>query len=546
MPTRKIAASHFGKDILDFFACLNRHAVEYLLVGGEAVIFYGYPRVTGDVDVYYRLTRDNVRRLYDALSDFWGGRIPGIREPSSLEQDGIIVQFGAPPNRIDLINRIDGVSFDEALADAVKVAAEGRRAPTTLRIIGLDALIRNKRAAGRAKDLDDLRFLDAARKRIERRKRASGTKQVLRAVATAALWLAGARGGIAAEATAANQDKPPETPPAAADETVVLDDTTLWRQFQVAGASHRRDATGRLVRCEIHGWSPDAVAQGRLRVGNITGVKLSEGSKSALWSPPPPSDWAGPAFDDSVWPRAWLPQPAVWFRGDGANAGRDVFGRSNRPYDPVVVLARGKFEVKDPAQVRACVLSLDYWGGVAVYVNGKEVARGHLSNDATNPDLVADDYPPEAWTAPDGKALKLDDEKNADRLALRVRRLRDVKIPASLLRKGVNVVAIEVHAAPLGASEWMKEGKSRLFEEAAWPPIGLLSARLTVSPAGAAVANVLRPRGVQVWNRDVSDTVTPFDYGDPAEPLRPITINAGRNTVFSGRLVVGSDQPIKG
>ncbi len=179
MPTRKIAAAHFGKDILDFFACLNRHAVEYLLVGGEAVIFYGYPRVTGDVDIYYRLTPGNARRLYDTLSDFWGGRIPGIRAPSSLRQDGLIVQFGVPPNRIDLINRIDGVTFDEALADAVAVAVEGRHAPTTLWIIGLDALIRNKRAAGRPKDLDDLRFLDAARKRIERRKRKSSGRRPL-------------------------------------------------------------------------------------------------------------------------------------------------------------------------------------------------------------------------------------------------------------------------------------------------------------------------------------------------------------------------------
>jgi len=337
------------------------------------------------------------------------------------------------------------------------------------------------------------------------------------------------------------------TPAVAADETVVLDDTTLWRQFQVAGASHRRDATGKLVRCEIHGWDPGTVAQGHVRRSseNVGSIEFSEGSKNAFWSPPPPSDWAGLAFDDSVWPRAWLPQPAVYYRRDGANAGEAVLGRANRPYDPVVVLARGKFEVKDPARVRACVFSLDYWGGVVVYVNGKEVARGHLSNDAANTDIVADDYPPEAFTTPDGKLLQHDDAKNADRLELRVRRLREVKIPANLLRKGVNVVAIEAHASPIGASELL-HGNGRLYETAAWPPIGLLSARLTVSPAGAAVANVLRPHGVQVWNREVSDTVTPFDYGDTTEPLRPISINAGRNTVFSGRLVVGSDQPIRG
>jgi len=341
--------------------------------------------------------------------------------------------------------------------------------------------------------------------------------------------------------------KPAEAGTAAADETVVLDNTTLWRQFQVAGASHRRDATGKLVRCEVHRMDPASVAQGRSsEFSGFDSLLFSATSKDAFWSAPPPFDWAGVAFDDGAWPQAWLPQPAVYYRLDGGNAPDRWFERSNRPYDPVVVLARGKFEVKDPARVRACVLSLDYWGGVVVYVNGKEVARGHLSNNATNTDTVADDYPPEAFTTPDGKLLKLDDEKNADRLALRVRRLRDVMIPAAVLRKGVNVVAIEAHASPihelLNSGDW----GNKVLELGGWPPIGLLSARVTVSPAGAAVANVLRPRGVQVWNREVSDTVTPFDYGDPTESLRPITINAGRNTVFSGRLVVGSDQPIKG
>ena len=69
-----------------------------------------------------------------------------------------------------LVNRIDGVGFDEALADAVPITMEGKRAPTLFRIIGLDALIRNKKAAGRPKDLDDLRFLEAVQKRIKCRK----------------------------------------------------------------------------------------------------------------------------------------------------------------------------------------------------------------------------------------------------------------------------------------------------------------------------------------------------------------------------------------
>jgi len=86
--------------------------------------------------------------------------------------------------------------------------------------------------------------------------------------------------------------------------------------------------------------------------------------------------------------------------------------------------------------------------------------------------------------------------------------------------------------------------KGRAFQ--AWPPIGVLSVRLAVSPANEVLAYLPRPRGVQVWNCAAYDTVTAFDYGDPAEPLRPILIRAARNSLFSGRLVVGSDQPIKG
>ena len=113
-----------------------------------------------------------------------------------------------------------------------------------------------------------------------------------------------------------------------------------------------------------------------------------------------------------------------------------------------MLLLRGKFEVMDPAQVKACRLSLDYWGGVVVYVNGKEAVRGHVAGSKPDSLALADDYPLEAFTTPKGKLLALDDGKNKDRLALRDRNLREVGIPAALLRKGVNVLAIEVHTSP--------------------------------------------------------------------------------------------------
>jgi len=164
--------------------------------------------------------------------------------------------------------------------------------------------------------------------------------------------------------------------------------------------------------------------------------------------------------------------------------------RMFQPYATVVVLARGKFEVKDPALVKSCSLSLDYWGGVKVYVDGQEVVRKHLPDNATNLAAVAEDYPVEAFTTPDGKALRTDDKKNQDRLALRDRKLRDIRIPVSVLRKGANVVAIEVHAAPVNV-----KARPSTYGNGGWPPVGLLDARLVVSPPTAAVAHGARPKG---------------------------------------------------
>jgi hypothetical protein len=127
-------------------------------VGGQAVIYYGHTRLTGDIDLLYEMSQDNARRLFAALSEFWSGNIPEIDREEELLHEGLVVQFGVPPNRIDLINSIGEVSFDEAWARRtdVEVAAEQG---ITVHFIGLDDLIRNKESAGRPKDLDDLDFL---------------------------------------------------------------------------------------------------------------------------------------------------------------------------------------------------------------------------------------------------------------------------------------------------------------------------------------------------------------------------------------------------
>ncbi len=149
----------FSEDVSEFLSVLSSREVRYVIVGGEAVIYYGHARLTGDIDIFYEGSEENVSRLYAALSQFWLNDIPGMANKDELMQDGMIFQFGVPPNRIDLINEIEGVRFKEAWENRVdeRFSFQGMEVP--IYYIGLDELVKNKKALGRHKDIDDLEFL---------------------------------------------------------------------------------------------------------------------------------------------------------------------------------------------------------------------------------------------------------------------------------------------------------------------------------------------------------------------------------------------------
>jgi len=161
MASRQLKASHFSRDTLEFFELLYKYEVEYVIVGGQAVIYYGHVRLTGDLDIFYNRDKKNIQKLYQVLQDFWFGKIPGINAPDDLDREGIIVQFGVPPNRIDLINIIEAVPYADA--NKSKQIVEIRIGSKRIKIyyINLDLLIRNKEALSRPKDLEDLKFLKA-------------------------------------------------------------------------------------------------------------------------------------------------------------------------------------------------------------------------------------------------------------------------------------------------------------------------------------------------------------------------------------------------
>lgn len=152
-------SGYFSRDTEIFLKLLTKYDVHYLIVGGEAVIYYGYPRLTGDIDIYYSATQKNITNLYMALLEFWDHDIPGIQSQTELQVSGYIIQFGIPPNRIDLMNTIDGISFDKAWSNRSTDSLIVNGEEIDIYFLGLSELIANKKSSGRSKDLDDLDYL---------------------------------------------------------------------------------------------------------------------------------------------------------------------------------------------------------------------------------------------------------------------------------------------------------------------------------------------------------------------------------------------------
>ncbi len=142
-----------NKDFRDFIGCLNKHKVEYLIVGGYAVALHGHPRYTKDLDVFINITIDNAQKLVDAIIDFGFSSLQ--LNVNDFTEPGNIIQLGYPPNRIDLITSATGLEFDQAWPARIVIDIEG----LDVNFIDLEHLIRNKRATGRYQDLADIENL---------------------------------------------------------------------------------------------------------------------------------------------------------------------------------------------------------------------------------------------------------------------------------------------------------------------------------------------------------------------------------------------------
>ena len=132
---------------------LNSHQVEYLLIGGYAVGYHGYPRATGDMDLWVAIRQDNADKLVAVLREF-GFDVSQLSAGLFLKENQIL-RMGVPPMRIELLTTISGVRFEECYSERIIDVIDD----VEVQIISLKHLKLNKQASGRYKDLNDLEHL---------------------------------------------------------------------------------------------------------------------------------------------------------------------------------------------------------------------------------------------------------------------------------------------------------------------------------------------------------------------------------------------------
>jgi hypothetical protein len=313
---------------------------------------------------------------------------------------------------------------------------------------------------------------------------------------------------------------------------VVLDQRTLLRTFPVYQTPVVINKEGESV--------PPFVP--RMHRGKLVKQPIPQ-----YQSPLPEQGWQSVGFDDAAWARQRA--PVETYRGQ--MSGRKL-GALHAATPNSMICARAKFLVTDPEKAGDLRLSLRYVGGVAVYLNGKELTRQHLPKGELKPGTLAEEYPDDLYVAADGKhllnILKRQTKEEQARFRKRYRTLQDFVILASALRKGLNVLAVQLHRAPVNeaATLVIRRQYSGMYRvPGLWAYVALTNLTLTAPVNAAVKPNVERPSGTHVWNCARYDTISVNSYGDPGDEPSPIKIAAARNGSFSGRFVISSDATVE-
>ncbi len=142
--------THLPEDFKDFLKLLNENEVQYLLIGGYAVGYYGYPRATHDMDIWIAVDPENAEKMTEVMIGF-GFEEDALSKEIFLKKDAV-VRMGVPPLRLEILMSASGVRFQDCYGRGLSDVIEG----VPVKIIHLEDLLANKIAAGRHKDLDDV------------------------------------------------------------------------------------------------------------------------------------------------------------------------------------------------------------------------------------------------------------------------------------------------------------------------------------------------------------------------------------------------------
>ncbi len=245
---------------------------------------------------------------------------------------------------------------------------------------------------------------------------------------------------------------------------------------------------------------------------------------------PPPEGWTEPGFEDRT-----------WMRGPARRSART-------PYLARLSM-RGKFEVTDPSAVGNLSLVVEYCGGAVAYLNGQEISRANLPSGADPDEALADPYPLDLFVDEEGNLYG--DYPKGDpgpKAGLRTRSM-ELSVPKALLRKGVNVLAVDVVRAPYPGELLEKKargvGGSYNDPGLLWNTCEIRAVSLSATGPDGLVPNTTRPEGLQIWNADTLAADVDVDYGDRTESLEPVTLSIPRNGTVYGKVVIGRDKPIR-
>lgn len=268
--------------------------------------------------------------------------------------------------------------------------------------------------------------------------------------------------------------------------------------------------------------------------GGIKPLDKKDGPMRLFRFPAPPaSEWTKPDYDDLGWAREHAPVRGV----AGGSSSWAIWSEAS----PICI--RVKFQTPDPVKADGLRLKVRYNGGIVVYINGVEIRRGHLPGGQLSPDALAEKYADEAYVDAEGAILWRADS-HADRVATRVREI-ELQVPRNLLRKGVNVIGLDLRRAPVNQVIFKaKRAPQGVRGEIAWPHAALMDLSMIGPHDCGVVANTEMPKGVRVWPVQPLETLTTWCWGDPCETAQ-VVVDAARNGAFSGRFVISSDGPLR-